>query len=121
MTVFPRSVAGHSAEDMTPKEGRVLEFILGFYDSHGRFPSLRQIRVEFAYRSVGAARYHVDKLEKKGWLGIKRTRFLESGGRVTHSSRIESALIPNTPSRVGSGYGADPYRGPVPLHSGASD
>ena len=92
MTVWTNSVTGHRAGDLTPKEARVLDFIVAFHDRHNRFPSWRQMRVEFAYRSRGAALYHVDKLEKKGWLAIRRMRFLAPGGRVTHSSRIESAV-----------------------------
>ena len=109
MTVFPRSVANRRAEDLTPKEARVLDFIVACHDQHDRFPNLRQIRDTLAY-SLAAVRHHLDKLEKKGWLECSRENFL---------ARIESALRSVTPSVNESGYGADPHRGPVPLHSAA--
>ena len=80
MTVFS---TGRSAEDLTPKEVRVLDFIVGFHDQHGRFPSLRQIRVEFAYHSLAAADRQVPELKEKDWLAVRRERSL---------TRIESAL-----------------------------
>ena len=88
-------IASRVAEDLTPTEARVLDFIVAFHDQYGRFPSLRSIRVEFAYRSVGSARYHVDKLDKKGWLAIRRERFL---------TRIEWALRRTADTGSDSGY-----------------
>ena len=65
-------VAIHGAHDPTTAEARVLHFIVAFHDQYGRFPTYREIRVELAYRSLQAVRYHVHKLEKKGWLTIQR-------------------------------------------------
>ena len=87
MTVLPDSVANRIAEELTPTEGRVLDFIVAFRDQYDRFPNDHDMRGEFASGSLQAVRYHVDKLEKKGWLAIRRMRSLAPGGRVTHSDR----------------------------------
>ena len=71
-------VAISGVEDPTPAEGRVLDFILAFHDQNGRFPTYREIRVKFGYRSHQSVRYHVDKLDRKGWLTVRRTRMLQS-------------------------------------------
>ena len=107
MTVWPNSVANRRAEELTPREARMLDFIVACHDQNGRFPSLRQIRDELAH-SLTAVCYHVDKLEKKGWLECSRENFL---------ARIESALRRVTPSVNESESGAHPYRESVPLHS----
>ena len=99
MTGWPNySVAIQGTADPTPTEGRVLDFIVAFNDQHGRFPTYREIRVEFAYRSTNSGRRHVHELDRKGWLSIKRTRFCDAGGRVTHSDRVAWALRRTTPS-----------------------
>ena len=107
MTVWPNNVANLSVGDLTPREAKVLHFIVEFHDQHDRFPSLRQIRDTLAY-SLGAVRHHVDKLDEKGWLACSRKQFL---------ARIESALRPFATSGTGSDSGAKPYRGPAPRHS----
>jgi DNA-binding MarR family transcriptional regulator len=84
MTVSPNNVANLSIGDLTPRQARVLHFIVEFRDQHDRFPNLRQIRDALAY-SLAAVRYHVDTLDEKGWLACSRESFL---------ARIESALRP---------------------------
>ena len=89
MTVCPTcGIAIRGAEDPTPAEGRVLDFIIAFHDQYGRFPTYREIRVEFAYRSPQSVRHHVDKLRKKGWLAIGRTRLLSSIDAARRRSRF---------------------------------
>jgi SOS-response transcriptional repressor LexA len=75
-TVWPNyGIANRIAEDLTLTQAMVLDFIVEFHDRDSRFPTVRDIRVKFGYRSVGAARYHVHELEKKGWLAGRPIRW----------------------------------------------
>ena len=65
MTVLPDSVANRIAEELTPTEGRVLDFIVAFRDQYDHFPNDHDMRGEFASGSLQAVRYHVDKLERR--------------------------------------------------------
>jgi hypothetical protein len=53
MTVFS---TGRGAEDPTPVEAKVLDFVVAFHDQHSRFPTHREVRIEFTNRSLTVSR-----------------------------------------------------------------
>ena len=77
------SGATHSAEDLTTAEAKVRDFVVVFFEQYGRFPTYREVRVEFAYDSLEAAYYHVQELKKTGRLTTWEDYLasIESGGR----------------------------------------
>jgi len=82
-------------ESLTPRQQRLLTYILDSIRSSGRPPTVREICRAFGYRSTGTARDHLRALEAKGHL--KRLRG-KSRGLVPHNwPKILRAEFPPMP------------------------
>ncbi|MBJ6802083.1 LexA family protein [Geomonas propionica] len=53
---------------MTPKQKRVLDFILGFVDEHGYQPSQSEIAQGCGFESLGTVQHYLRVLERHGYL-----------------------------------------------------
>jgi repressor LexA len=59
-------------EDLTDRQREVYDFLVGFWQSRGYPPSIREVASHFGFRSTRAVVDHLGALERKGW--IVRTR-----------------------------------------------
>ncbi|MBI4596331.1 MAG: repressor LexA [Candidatus Tectomicrobia bacterium] len=57
-----------SNTNLTPKQGKIREFLLDFQRKNGTAPTYREIASHFGFRSTKAASDHVHALERKGYL-----------------------------------------------------
>lgn len=94
-------------KQLTPKQKRVLDFILHFVDSHGYSPSLEEIASYFKLHSLSTVHQFVDALQGKGYLTrIKsQQRSIEPitneveiplVGYIAVGESVESILVPQS-------------------------
>ena len=57
---------------LTDRQQQVLDFVHGYHDRHGVFPSLREIQAHFGFASPFAVTRHLQALERKGVLQRQR-------------------------------------------------
>lgn len=55
-------------DKLTPKQRAVYHFIRQFVGWHGYAPTIREIGEEFNLRSTNTVNYHIEALEKKGYI-----------------------------------------------------
>jgi repressor LexA len=53
---------------LTPKQRRLLRFIVQFRNQNGFPPTLQELCEEFSWRSKNAAHDALARLERKGWI-----------------------------------------------------
>ncbi|MBS1911957.1 MAG: repressor LexA [Bacteroidetes bacterium] len=83
-------------KQLTNRQREVLDFIVAFQDRDGRFPTGPEIAKHFGFRDPSPAYQHLDALEAKGYLRIKRYGY----GRPTSiqlTDRGVSAVLPSWP------------------------
>jgi len=81
---------------LTKRQKEILDFIVGFHDREGRFPTGPEIADHFGFKDPSPAYQHLDALETKGFIKIKRFGY----GRPTAiqlSERGQASLIPTWP------------------------
>lgn len=59
-------------DELTDRQREVYDFLLGFWQTRGYPPSIREVATHFSFRSTRAVVDHLGALERKGW--IVRTR-----------------------------------------------
>lgn len=63
-------------DDLTPVQGKILDFITQTIREHDRSPTIREIGERFGIASTNGVRYHLSALEEKGYIkrepGISR-------------------------------------------------
>lgn len=57
---------------LTPRQREVLDYLGAFHARDGRFPTGPEIAAHFGFRDPSPAYQHLDTLEAKGYLRIKR-------------------------------------------------
>ena len=85
--------------ELTPKQQRILDFVVSCFQDHGFYPTLREIGRRFSV-SVGTAQDQLQALEAKGY--IKREAGLARGFALTGA--VPGLQIPIL-GRVGAGAG----------------
>jgi len=63
----------------------ILEYMVDYFKTHQRLPSLRDISARMGFRSVGGADYHLKRMVRDGLLDVvpgKRSRYLLKTVRV---------------------------------------
>jgi len=81
---------------LTKRQREVLDFIVAFHDREGRFPTGPEIAGHFGFKDPSPAYQHLDALEAKGYLKIKRYGY----GRPTAiqlTDRGHNSVIPSWP------------------------
>ena len=81
---------------LTKRQREVLDFVVAFHDREGRFPTGPEIANNFGFRDPSPAYQHLDALEAKGYLRIKRYGY----GRptaITLTDRGVTSVIPSWP------------------------
>lgn len=81
---------------LTKRQKEILDFIIAFHDSEGRFPTGPEIADHFGFKDPSPAYQHLDALETKGYIKIKRFGY----GRPTAiqlSDRGHTSLLPSWP------------------------
>lgn len=81
---------------LTKRQKEILDFIVGFHDNEGRFPTGPEIADHFGFKDPSPAYQHLDALETKGYIKIKRFGY----GRPTAiqlSDRGQASLFPSWP------------------------
>lgn len=87
--------------DLTVRQESILQFILESIETSGRFPSYREIGLEFELNSVATVAQHLDALVKKGYLlhqgrklmpapGIRRENGIPVLGEVAAGQPIDA-------------------------------
>jgi repressor LexA len=59
-------------DELTDRQREVYDFLVGFWQTRGYPPSIREVATHFGFRSTRAVVDHLGALERKGW--IVRTR-----------------------------------------------
>ncbi len=73
----------------TPRQARILQFILDYTLEHGYQPSMREIQVAMGYSSTtNAIICHLDALIRKGYLGPRHQQGHAGGGGTARSLKI---------------------------------
>lgn len=83
-------------KQLTARQREVLDFVVAFRDREGRFPTGPEIAKHFGFKDPSPAYQHLDALEAKGYLRIKRYGY----GRPTAiqlTDRGTNTLIPSWP------------------------
>lgn len=57
---------------LTKRQGEVLDFIKNYLARYSVSPTIRDIAEHFGFRSHNAAAQHVQLIEAKGWLIVRR-------------------------------------------------
>ncbi len=57
-------------EDLSNKQGQVLQFLIDFNAEHGFPPTIRELCDHFGFKSLNTAHFHLRSLEKKGYIQI---------------------------------------------------
>ena len=57
---------------LTKRQNEVLSFLTRHISSVGYPPTVREIARHFRIKGIGAVKYHLDALERKGYLSRKR-------------------------------------------------
>jgi repressor LexA len=81
---------------LTKRQKEILDFIIAFHDRDGRFPTGPEIAENFGFKDPSPAYQHLDALETKGFIKIKRFGY----GRPTAiqlSDRGHATLLPSWP------------------------
>ncbi len=81
---------------LTKRQKEILDFIIVFHDREGRFPTGPEIADHFGFKDPSPAYQHLDALETKGYIKIKRFGY----GRPTAiqlSDRGHASLLPSWP------------------------
>jgi repressor LexA len=81
---------------LTKRQREVLDFIIAFHDRDGRFPTGPEIANHFGFKDPSPAYQHLDALEVKGYLKIKRYGY----GRPTSiqlTDRGYNSVVPSWP------------------------
>ncbi len=81
---------------LTKRQKEILDFIIEFHDREGRFPTGPEIAENFGFKDPSPAYQHLDALEAKGFIKIKRFGY----GRPTAiqlSDRGHATLFPSWP------------------------
>lgn len=55
-------------DELTPKQKRILEYIVDMIEKRGSAPTLREIADRFGFTSPASAKSHLQALEKKGYI-----------------------------------------------------
>lgn len=83
-------------KQLTTRQREVLDFVVAFRDREGRFPTGPEIAKNFGFKDPSPAYQHLDALEAKGYLKIKRYGY----GRPTSiqlTDRGTSWFLPSWP------------------------
>lgn len=57
-----------SAQRITPKQKRILEFVQNYLEVHGYAPTQQEIARKFGFRSLGTVQNYLVRLERQGFL-----------------------------------------------------
>jgi repressor LexA len=74
--------------ELTPRQKQILDFITGFREKQGYFPSLREIGAHFRL-SLGTVQTHLEYLKRKGALSWEKgkTRALKLAGSASQAAQ----------------------------------
>ncbi|GAB4272013.1 MAG: transcriptional repressor LexA [Deferrisomatales bacterium] len=79
-----------SSARLTPKQKRVLEFVVGYVEAHGFAPTQQEIAQAFGFRSLGTVQNYLVRLERQGFL--KRTWNAKRALEVVDSEPSENEV-----------------------------
>jgi repressor LexA len=57
-------------EDLSDKQGKILQFLMDFNAEHGFPPTIRELCAHFGFKSLNTAHFHLRSLEKKGYIQV---------------------------------------------------
>ncbi len=82
--------------DLTEREQRVLDFIVGRTREKGSPPTIREIGEAFQIASTNGVRYYLSALERKGFIQRNRrvSRGIELVGGLTHALMPDVVQVP---------------------------
>ena len=82
--------------DLTEREQRVLDFIVGRTREKGSPPTIREIGEAFQIASTNGVRYYLSALERKGYIARNRrvSRGIELVGGLTNALMPEAVSVP---------------------------
>ena len=82
--------------DLTEREQRVLDFIVGRTREKGSPPTIREIGEAFQIASTNGVRYYLSALERKGYIARNRriSRGIEIVGGLTNALMPEAVSVP---------------------------
>lgn len=61
-------------DQLTDRQREVYEFLVGFWQTRGYPPSIREVASHFGFKSTRAVVDHLGALERKGWINRTRER-----------------------------------------------
>lgn len=76
--------------ELSPKRKKILDFIASFFERKGYAPSVRDIVKSCDISSASIAQYHLNVLEKQGY--IRRERETPRSIRLTHKRQTEASV-----------------------------
>jgi repressor LexA len=82
-------------DELTDRQREVYDFLVGFWQTRGYPPSIREVATHFSFRSTRAVVDHLGALERKGWIVRTRERsraiefpMLRRADRMRHDDQV---------------------------------
>ena len=89
-------------DQLTDRQRQVYEFLVGFWQTRGYPPSIREVASHFGFKSTRAVVDHLGALERKGWINRTRER---SRANDRRSPGCSPAWHPSCFRQVGGYWG----------------
>lgn len=83
--------------ELTPRQRKILEFIVWYWGEHMLPPSIREIMAEFGIKSPPGVWCHLSALHKKGWIAwgsITMRRNNDRPNRKTETVKARCIRVP---------------------------
>ena len=86
---------------LTPKQRKLLDFIIDFKSDHGYAPSQHEIASHFGFKSLGTVQDYLTRLERQG--ALQKTWNARRGTQVVRSTTTRDAVPLPLSGRVAAG------------------
>lgn len=77
-------------KDLTPREKKVLEWIKGYQQDHGGYPTYREIQAALSFNSINSVSQYIKQLASKEYLELIKNK----GYRLTAEERPSLISVP---------------------------
>ena len=96
---------------LTPKQKKILDFIIFFTEKHGYAPSLKEIAFRFRLKAMSTVHQHIKALKKKGYLKKEKN---QPRGVSLLEKTPETTEIPLL-GLIAAGKPIEPIENPEPI------